>query len=66
MKVGMYNRLTDPFTRYPNDLMWAVSTQDIEEAWKVGKIASMIGVESGHAIGSSLSILRTLYSMGAR
>merc|ERR1712198_804593 len=52
--------------KYPNDLMWAVSTQDIEEAWKVGKIASMIGVESGHAIGSSLPILRTLYRMGAR
>jgi len=52
--------------KYPNDLMWAVSTHDIEEAWKVGKIASMIGVESGHAIGSSLPILRTLYSMGAR
>merc|ERR1711963_1314754 len=46
--------------------MWAVSTREIEEAWKVGKIASMIGVESGHAIGSSLPILRTLYSMGAR
>ena len=26
----------------------------------------MIGVESGHAIGSSLPLLRTLYAMGAR
>ena len=26
----------------------------------------MIGVESGHAIGSSLAILRTLYELGAR
>ena len=26
----------------------------------------MIGVESGHAIGSSLAILRTLYELGVR
>merc|ERR1712215_397850 len=52
--------------KYPADLMWATSTADIETAWAEGKIASMIGVESGHAIGSSLPILRTLYSMGAR
>jgi len=52
--------------RYPDDLHWAVSTADIEAARKSGKIASMIGVESGHAIGSSLPILRTLYDMGAR
>ena len=54
------------FCRYPDDLHWAVSTADIETAWQSGKIASMIGVESGHAIGSSLPILRTLYDMGAR
>merc|ERR550519_3015822 len=52
--------------KYPADLMWATSTADIETARAEGKIASMIGVESGHAIGSSLPILRTLYSMGAR
>ena len=52
--------------RYPDDLMWATGTADIETAWASGKIASMIGVESGHAIGSSLPILRTLYDMGAR
>ena len=52
--------------RYPDDLQWAESTADIESAWSAGKIASMIGVESGHAIGSSLPILRTLYAMGAR
>jgi len=52
--------------KYPEDLMWATSTADIEAAAEQGKIASMIGVESGHAIGSSLPILRTLYTMGAR
>jgi len=52
--------------KYPEDLMWADSGADIELAISKGKIASLIGVESGHAIGSSLPMLRTLYSMGAR
>ena len=52
--------------KYPEDLMWAVSSDDIQAAMSSGKIASLIGVESGHAIGSSLALLRTLYEMGAR
>jgi len=52
--------------KYPADLAWADSADGIEEAFKAGKIASLIGVESGHAIGSSLAILRTLYREGAR
>jgi len=52
--------------KYPDDLMWADSAADIELAIANGKVASMIGVESGHAIGSSLPLLRTLYAMGAR
>jgi len=52
--------------RYPDDLHWATSVADIEEARGQGKIASLIGVESGHAIGSSLPLVRTLYRMGAR
>ena len=39
---------------------------DIENAFADGKIASLIGVESGHAINSNLAILRTLYEGGAR
>jgi len=53
-------------SRYPDDLHWATSVADIEEARAEGKIASLIGVESGHAIGSSLPLVRTLYRMGAR
>jgi len=52
--------------RYPQDLMWAESADDIEVAIANGKIASLIGVESGHAIGSSLPLLRSLYFLGAR
>jgi len=40
--------------------------QGIEESHKSGKIASLIGVEGGHAIGTSLSVLRMFYHLGAR
>ena len=51
---------------YPDDLQWADSADGIESAFKSGKIASLVGVESGHAIGSSLAVLRTIYDAGAR
>ena len=38
----------------------------IEDAMAQGKIASLVGVESGHAIDSSLGVLRMLYDVGAR
>ena len=33
---------------------------------KKGKIASLIGMEGGHSIGSSLEILRQMHALGAR
>jgi microsomal dipeptidase-like Zn-dependent dipeptidase len=46
--------------------MWAESADDIERAFAAGKIASMVGVESGYAISSNMAVLRTLYAMGTR
>ena len=40
--------------------------QGIEEAFATKKITSLIGVESGHAISSSLGVLRSFYELGAR
>ena len=37
-----------------------------KDAFDSGKIASVIGVESGHAISSSLGVLGSLYELGAR
>lgn len=36
------------------------------EAHTRGRIASLIGVEGGHSLGSSLAVLRTLYQLGVR
>ena len=46
--------------------MWAESADDIESAFAAGKVASLVGVESGYAISSNMAVLRTLYAMGAR
>jgi hypothetical protein len=52
--------------QYPNDLMLATSSADVEKAWKAGKVASLIGMEGGHSIGGSLGVLRQFYELGAR
>ena len=52
--------------RYPDTFGLALSTADIERIHGEGKIASLIGVEGGHCIEESLSVLRKLYELGAR
>lgn len=39
---------------------------DILEAFSMNKTASLIGVEGGHSIDSSLGTLRTMYQLGVR
>jgi len=51
---------------YPNDLQLALSAQDIRDAFKHKKIASLLGMEGGHAIENSLGALRSYYALGAR
>jgi len=58
---GFYRLLA----RYPDDLEQARSAADVERARDAGRIASMIGVEGGHAIGNALGALRMLARLGA-
>lgn len=52
--------------RYPDRLALALTVDDIEREMRQGKIASLIGMEGGHAIENSLGALRAYYALGAR
>ncbi|MBS0210448.1 MAG: dipeptidase [Planctomycetes bacterium] len=52
--------------RWPDTFALALSADDIERLHKEGKIASLIGVEGGHAIQNSLAVLDQLYGLGVR
>jgi len=52
--------------RYPDDLALALAADEVEAAVEAGKIASLMGMEGGHSIGSSLAVLRQMYELGAR
>jgi membrane dipeptidase len=52
--------------RHPRDLMFATSVADIRRAKRTGKIATLMGIEGGHAIEDSLAVLREFYRLGVR
>ena len=52
--------------RYPDRLALALTANDIERDFKRGKVASLLGMEGGHAIENSLGALRSYYALGAR
>ncbi len=52
--------------RFPEGLRYAETADQVERAMAEGKVASLLGMEGGHSIGSSLAVLRQLYALGAR
>jgi membrane dipeptidase len=51
---------------YPADLAMAFSADGVERAIAAGKIASLIGVEGGHSLATSLGVLRSFARLGVR
>jgi membrane dipeptidase len=51
--------------RYPK-LQFATTVADIRAAHREGRIASLMGMEGGHAIENSLGALRAYYDLGVR
>ena len=52
--------------KHPNDLVLAVSADDVRAAHKQGKIAALMGVEGGHMMGNDLAVLRAFAVLGVR
>jgi membrane dipeptidase len=52
--------------KYPETFELALTADDVERVFKKGKIASLIGMEGGHSIDSSLAALRMFHRLGAR
>ncbi|XP_060535679.1 dipeptidase 1-like isoform X2 [Cylas formicarius] len=62
-QIDVIKRLVEVNSRH---LRLVHSAGEIRGVHREGMIASLIGVEGGHALGNSLAVLRTLYNLGAR
>lgn len=62
-QIDVMRRLID---LYPDALAYVETADQLEAAMAEGKVASMLGMEGGHSIGSSLAVLRQMYALGAR
>jgi len=62
-QVDLVHRMIE---RYPRRFQLALTADDVDAAFKAGRIASLLGAEGGHSIGGSLGVLRVLYALGVR
>ena len=62
-QIDLVHRMVE---RYPNDLAFARTADEVEAAVRAGKIASLIGIEGGVAIEDDLAMIRDFARLGAR
>src|SRR4051812_13527005 len=62
-QIDLVRRLVE---RYPGAFEMAYTADDVERIARLGKIASLIGIEGGVAIENSLAQLRAFFLLGAR
>ncbi|XP_023321043.1 dipeptidase 1 isoform X2 [Eurytemora carolleeae] len=62
-QIDLIKRMVEQYSSY---LQLAQTAQEITDAHKSGRIASLLTVESGHSIGTSLAVLRMFQRLGVR
>ncbi|KAJ4251496.1 hypothetical protein NW762_011483 [Fusarium torreyae] len=53
-------------TEHPQHLQYCDTPACVRQAFKSGRIASMIGIEGGHQVGGSIGSIRQMFNLGAR
>ncbi|HEX7471571.1 MAG TPA: dipeptidase [Candidatus Limnocylindrales bacterium] len=62
-QLDIVHRFVD---RYPEALAFATTADDVARALEAGRIASLVGLEGGSMIASSLAALRQFHARGVR
>lgn len=62
-QIDVIRRLS---SRYPKRIRMVMSSKELERAHKDGVIGSLVGIEGGHSIGTSMAVLRSFHRLGAR
>lgn len=62
-QIDVIRRLT---SRYSKKIRMVTSSKELEKAHKDGVIGSLVGIEGGHSIGTSMAVLRSFHRLGAR
>ena len=52
--------------RYPGTFGLALTADQVEAEYRAGRIASLLGIEGGHAIEDSFDVLRAYHRLGVR
>jgi len=52
--------------RYPQHLTLALTADELEAAFKNGRVGSLLAIEGGHVIDDSLAVLRAYHTLGVR
>ncbi len=63
-KFAAIRRMTD--VQYPETIALARTAEDVRRIHGEGRLAALIGIENGHALGRDLLILDIYYDYGAR